>query len=213
MRKKDSVMPTEEELTAIERAAKNNQVDSLEASDALNSRSPHFHPKFDLHQADQKLYQFLEQNYGKEKADNPEFRAVVGTLLAQQASEALASLKQIQASNPNSTESMISAELRGGSPQLEAHLNQILAMKGITANTDLVRDPELTLSLRQKYELLGTNPEGEDELRNYMGFLGLDKTESSLDQMRELKIQSTKIPDKVIDAPEPSPSDSKKNRL
>ncbi|MCS5707538.1 hypothetical protein CC99x_001325 [Candidatus Berkiella cookevillensis] len=205
-------MAAEEELSAVERTAKNNQVDTVEASDALNSRSPHFHPNFDLHQTDQKFYQFLEQQYGKEKADNPEFRAIIGNMLAQQAGGALSALKQMQTTpNPNSTESMIHAELRGGSPQLEAHLNQILAMKGITTRTDL-SDPDLSLSLRQKYELLGMNPDGEDELRNYMGFLGLDKTENSLDQMRELKIQSTKIADKVIDAPEPAP-DNKKNRL
>ncbi|MGE4349454.1 MAG: hypothetical protein AB7D28_06790 [Candidatus Berkiella sp.] len=201
----------EEELSAVERIAKDNQVDTLEASEALNSRSPHFHPNFDLRQTDQKFYQFLEQTYGKEKADNPEFRAVIGNILAQQAGDTLTALKQIQTTPANSTESMIQAELRGGSPQLEAHLNQILAMKGITARTDL-SDPDLSLSLRQKYELLGMNPDGEDELRNYMGFLGLDKTENSLDQMRELKIQSTKIADKVIDAPEPAP-DNKKNRI
>ena len=201
----------EEELSAVERLAKDNQVDTVEASEALNSRAPHFHPNFDLRQTDQKFYQFLEQTYGKEKADNPEFRAVIGNILAQQAGDTLTALKQIQTTPANSTESMIQAELRGGSPQLEAHLNQILAMKGITARTDL-SDPDLSLSLRQKYELLDMNPDGEDELRNYMGFLGLDKTENSLDQMRELKIQSTKIADKVIDAPEPAP-DNKKNRI
>lgn len=203
----------EEELSAVERLAKNNQVDTVEASEALNSRSPHFHPNFDLRQANQKFYQFLEQTYGKEKADNPEFRAVIGNILAQQAGGALSALKQItpNPTNPNSTESMIQAELRGASPQLEAYLNRILAMKGITARTDL-SDPDLSLSLRQKYELLGMNPDGEDELRKYMGFLGLDKTENSLDQMRELKIQSTKIADKVIDAPEPTP-ENKKNRI
>jgi len=77
-------------------------------------------------------------------------------------------LRHLASPSPGSLESMLASERAGGSPQAEGLLKQVLSMKGISVDNDVLYGAEISQDIRQQWQRAGMDPESEDEVIGYL---------------------------------------------
>ncbi len=165
-----------------------HSADAVEILNALNrdsaTRPPVITPQLKEHlksTVDERseLDNFIRSKYGEgPTASSPEFKVMAAAKMAYVANASL--------------QSLMSAERAGSNPNIEGHLQRLLAMQGISdgLSGDIMfglQDFPKEMKEKLRLEHQGKNPEGEEEYNAYCDFLGVENKGASLQQAMQIQ--------------------------